>query len=208
MELTVQDSIYWIKFANERIQSEKEYLTSLDQAIGDSDHGINMARGFQQSVNKISDGSYVHVSDVFKDVAMTMMSKVGGASGPLYGTAFLRLSSAVKEKNPLDHKVFVEGLEDALNGIKQRGKANKGEKTMVDVWEPVVTLLNKNNEVTAEEIVNTAKEAMEHTKKLVATKGRASYFKEKSIGHIDPGSASSFYLFESLAKVWKSGGQA
>ncbi|PAV30927.1 dihydroxyacetone kinase subunit L [Virgibacillus profundi] len=205
MELQVKDIIQWFELTNEKIQANKDYLTSLDQPIGDGDHGINMARGFKEVVNKISTQDYENVADVLKDVAMTLMSKVGGASGPIFGTAFLKLSIAVKGSDSLNFETFTKGLEEAVNGVKQRGKATEGEKTMIDVWSPVVDYLKSEKDFQGDQIRKTAKQAMENTKEIMATKGRASYFKEKSIGHIDPGAASSFYIFEALAEVIKGG---
>lgn len=187
--------------ANEYMQENKAYLTELDQAIGDSDHGINMSRGFQEVVKKLEQSSYDDVATVFKDVAMTLMSKVGGASGPLYGTAFLKLSMAVKGKGTVDKGDIAAGLDAAAQGIQQRGKSTTGEKTMVDVWVPVVSWWNEQSEIDAADLEKTVEEAMESTKPMKATKGRASYLKEKSVGHIDPGSASSYYIFKSLAEV-------
>lgn len=201
MSFTVEKAIKWLEKVNEKIQENKQYLTKLDQPIGDGDHGINMARGFQEVVTIVNEKEYDTVSDVMKATAMTVMSKVGGASGPLYGTAFLKMSLAFKEKEIIDDATFIHGLEEALNGIKQRGRAMHGEKTLVDVWEPVVNKLKQENNFQADLILNMAKAAMEKTKETMATKGRAAYFKENSIGHIDPGSASSFYLFEALAEV-------
>nr|WP_245345428.1 dihydroxyacetone kinase subunit DhaL [Halobacillus andaensis] len=188
---------------NERLQSNKEYLTSLDQAVGDGDHGINMARGFNEVVQKIDGADYETVSDALKDVAMTLMSKVGGAAGPLYGTAFLKLSTSLKGKDSVDQESFKSGLEEALAGMKQRGKSDEGEKTLVDVWSPVIETFT--NSFNPEDLVQTAQTAMEKTKDMKATKGRASYLGDRSIGHLDPGSVSSFYLFESLAETVKGG---
>lgn len=206
MNFEIQHAVEWLNKTNTKIQENKDYLTSLDQAIGDGDHGINMARGFNEVVDKLnSTDVYESVSDVMRDVAMTVISKVGGASGPLFGTAFLKMSVVFKGSEPVDYPTFSKGIEEALNGIKQRGKANVGEKTLIDVWSPVVDQLKEASEFQSELIVNTAKEAMEKTKDTMATKGRAAYLKERSIGHIDPGSTSSYYLFEALAEVIKEG---
>jgi dihydroxyacetone kinase-like protein len=205
VELTVQQALSWAERLNEKIQTNKEYLTSLDQAIGDGDHGINMARGFQEVINKTSASEYETVSDVWKDVAVTLLSKVGGASGPLYGTAFLKMSMAVKGKNPVDYETFVHAVDEALKGVQQRGKANEGEKTLIDVWSPVLRFLQENDVINPDGLIETARNAMQSTKDIMATKGRAAYLKERSKGHLDPGSVSSFYLFESLAEVLKEG---
>lgn len=205
MELTVKEMITWLEISNKRIQENKEYLTTLDQAIGDGDHGINMARGFQEVVNKVTAQDYEAIADVLKDTAMTLISKVGGASGPLLGTAFLKMSTAVRGQESLDTAEFATALDEAVNGIKQRGKASEGEKTMLDVWSPMVDYFLDVDRFSPEIIAETAKKAMEKTEDMMATKGRASYFKEKSIGHIDPGAATSYYIFLSLAEAVKGG---
>ncbi|AXI09984.1 dihydroxyacetone kinase subunit L [Oceanobacillus zhaokaii] len=203
MEFRVEDAIQWFTKVNDKIQENKEYLTSLDQVIGDSDHGINMARGFQEVMSKLSAQEYEEVADVLKDVAMTLISKVGGASGPLFGTAFLKFSQAVKGINPVEYPSFTNGLEEALQGVMQRGKATLGEKTMIDVWSPVADAFQSADNFEENPFVEVAKRATENTKDIIATKGRAAYFKEKSIGHIDPGAASTYIIFEALAEVIK-----
>ncbi|GGB37693.1 dihydroxyacetone kinase subunit L [Lentibacillus populi] len=200
----VEHARKWMKATNERIQEKKQELTELDQAIGDGDHGINMARGFREVMTKLDGETYQHVADVMKDVAMTLMSKVGGAAGPLYGTAFLKLSMAFKGQD-VDYPLFTKGMEDAVAGVKQRGKSEVGEKTLVDVWSAVLEKLQENDHFDGSLMLDTAKAAMENTKETMATKGRAAYLKERSIGHLDPGSVSSFYLFESLAGVIREG---
>ncbi|WP_028783902.1 dihydroxyacetone kinase subunit DhaL [Thalassobacillus devorans] len=206
MKFTADLAIDWMTKANQKIQDNKDYLSSLDQAIGDGDHGINMARGFDAVMNKLGNNDYEQVADVWKESAMTLMSKVGGASGPLFGTALLKMSMAVKGEAEVDDKTFVEALEDALAGIKQRGKAEEGEKTMIDVWAPVVEKMNEAQTVEAGVLRDTAESAMEATKDIVATKGRAAYLKERSKGHLDPGSVSSYYLFAALAETLEGEG--
>ncbi|MCP8615448.1 dihydroxyacetone kinase subunit DhaL [Salirhabdus salicampi] len=205
MNFQVNEVRQWIELTNEKIQRNKEYLTELDQAIGDGDHGINMARGFQEVVNKTSSSEYTSVSDILKDVAMTLMSKVGGASGPLYGTAFLKMSMALKDKDVVDYNSLVLAIDQALQGIIQRGKANEREKTLVDVWAPVVKFLQDRTTFHADKLIQVAEKAMDDTKDLMAIKGRAAYLKERSIGHLDPGSVSSYYLFQSLGEAIKGG---
>lgn len=202
--LKVEQSLQWMEKTNTKIQENKEYLTELDQAIGDGDHGLNMSRGFQEVVKKITGEDYESVSDVMKDVAMTLMSKVGGAAGPLYGTAFLKLSMTFKDYE-VNYAIFSKGIEDAVNGVKQRGKADVGEKTLVDVWSALAERLKEEYHFNADAISETAKSSMENTKDTLATKGRAAYLKERSVGHLDPGSVSSFYLFEALAEVIREG---
>src|SRR5690625_3253455 len=128
MELQIEQTLEWFHKTNAKLQANKEYLTDLDQAIGDGDHGINMARGFNEVVKKINDTEeYAAVSDVIKDVAMTVISKVGGAAGPLYGTAFLKMSVALNEEKFVDQQVLTEALVAGLEGIKQRGKEHTSE---------------------------------------------------------------------------------
>lgn len=205
MNLTIDDTLKWMEKTNEKIQANKEYLTSLDQAIGDGDHGINMARGFQEVVNKLSVSNYENISDLLKDVAMTLLSKVGGASGPLYGTAFLKISMSVKGKVLIVKEDLALAIDEATKGIIQRGKAKEGDKTLLDVWLPVLRLLQKNDQMDWKKLEETAKYAMEGTKEKMAIKGRAAYLKERSIGHIDPGAVSSYYLFQSLAEIARKG---
>ncbi|CDQ38879.1 MULTISPECIES: dihydroxyacetone kinase subunit DhaL [Virgibacillus] len=203
MELDVLKTVEWMEQTNEKMQAKKDELTTLDQPIGDGDHGINMARGFQEVVNKLNDTEYNEVSAVLKDVAMTLMSKVGGASGPLYGTAFLKISTAVKGAGTVERDLFAKALTEAVNGIKQRGKATEGEKTMIDMWSPISEAFQQASDFRPEDMMEAAQAALESVKELEATKGRAAYFKEKSVGHLDPGAVSTFYLFEALADVWK-----
>ncbi|HLS60970.1 MAG TPA: dihydroxyacetone kinase subunit DhaL [Virgibacillus sp.] len=204
MEIQIEETIKWFQKTNAKLQANKAYLTDLDQAIGDGDHGINMARGFNEVINKINDtDEYASVSDVVKDVAMTVISKVGGAAGPLYGTAFLKMSVALKGEEVVNQQVFAKALSAGFEGIKQRGKVEVGEKTLLDVWYPVTELFRKESDVDADALIEVAESAMNKTKEILATKGRAAYLKERSIGHIDPGSASSYYLFLSLAEVMK-----
>lgn len=206
MNVTVDDAVRWFEKSNEKIQENKQYLTKLDQPIGDGDHGINMARGFAELVKVMHAEEFKTVSDVMKTAAMTIMSKVGGASGPLYGTAFLRMSFVFKDKETIDFTVLKKGLTEALLGLKKRGRAKEGEKTLVDVWESVVNELEMMDTFKGDKMIAAAENAMLQTKETMATKGRASYFKEKSIGHVDPGAVSSFYILKSLAEVLDGGG--
>ena len=207
MKWTTDEIIQWMDKTNEKIQTNKEYLSSLDRAIGDGDHGINMARGFKVVVEKIHDTSYANISQLLKDIAMTIIHHVGGASGPLYGTAFLRFSLATKQAEVIDTSIFAKGMMAAVAGLKQRGRAMVGEKTLIDVWEPVTLYIKETETIASNEIKRIAKEAMEKTKSLQATKGRAAYLKERSIGHVDPGAMSSYYMFLSLAEVLEGGGR-
>lgn len=181
----------WITQFTETITAHKEELNQLDSAIGDGDHGSNMARGVKAVKEKIDEGSYEELTDLLKDIGMSLVSKVGGASGPLYGSAFISMAKTSKDTDDT-----AEILSAGLEGITKRGNADPGEKTMVDVWHPVVEALKKGD-LTQSEI----DEALESTKEMKATKGRASYLGDRSIGHIDPGAQSSAYLFLALLKA-------
>lgn len=181
----------WLNVFGEKLTENKEHLNQLDTAIGDGDHGSNMNRGAQALKEKLESSDYDELSDLFKDVGMALVSKVGGASGPLYGSAFIEMAKKAKESND-----FTELLSSGLEGIIKRGKADVGEKTMVDMWTPVVDAV-KDGKLTKELI----EESLEETKEMKATKGRASYLGDRSIGHIDPGAQSSAYLFIALLEA-------
>lgn len=181
----------WIELFGEKITENKEHLNQLDSDIGDGDHGSNLTRGAAAVKEKVADTEYDNLSNLFKDVGMTLVSKVGGASGPLYGSAFISMAKAAQ-----DSENIADLVEAGLDGIIKRGKAETGEKTMVDVWAPVATAL-KGNSFSSEVI----QESFEKTKGMKATKGRASYLGDRSVGHLDPGAQSSAYLFESLLEA-------
>lgn len=181
----------WMLLFNEKIQANKDYLSELDTPIGDGDHGGNMARGMAAVVENLEGKDFANSAEVFQVVSMQLLSKVGGASGPLYGSAFMGIMKAEKEGTSL-----ADAVQAGLDMIQKRGKAVPGEKTMVDVWSGVVMALQK--EELTKETIHTLVEA---TKDMKATKGRASYVGERSIGHIDPGSYSSGLLFEALLEV-------
>lgn len=181
----------WMQLFNEKIQSQKDYLSDLDTPIGDGDHGGNMARGMAAAVESLAAKDFASAAEVFQAVSMQLISKVGGASGPLYGSAFMGMAKAEK-----DGKGLSEVIQAGLDMIQKRGKAVPGEKTMVDVWSGIPVSL-QSGDLTREKIGS----LVEATKDLKATKGRASYVGERSIGHIDPGSASSGLLFETLLET-------
>ncbi len=134
--------INFFKTFSQYIFENKEYLTELDSAIGDADHGINMSKGCKTALEKIENTNFKNVSDLLKVISMALMSSIGGASGPLYSTIFMKMAISLSNKENIDCKDLVKSLGIALEGIKLLGKANKGDKTMIDVWEPVVTELN------------------------------------------------------------------
>lgn len=181
----------WIELFGEKVTENKEHLNQLDSDIGDGDHGSNLTRGAAAVKEKAAETDYDNVSDLFKDVGMTLVSKVGGASGPLYGSAFISMAKAAQGSENI-----ADLIEAGLDGITKRGKAETGEKTMVDVWAPAVEAL-KENSLSSEVI----QESFEKTKEMKARKGRASYLGDRSVGHLDPGAQSSAYLFESLLEA-------
>lgn len=200
MELTVEKIQAWLDAFTDAIESNKDYLSDLDTPIGDGDHGNNMARGMTEYQIAFKKQQPTTISDTFKVLTMALISKVGGASGPLYGSAFMNMTKATKELETITSvKQLGEIVNQGLQGIQARGKAVADDKTMVDVWIPVAAAL-ENAELTVE-VIEAAKE---HTKDLVAKKGRASYLGERAIGHIDPGAASSTILFITLLETMNS----
>lgn len=189
MDKTV--AVKWMTLFNQKVQEEKDYLSELDGPIGDGDHGANLARGMTAALEALNSTEPQSASEVFKAVSMALISKVGGASGPLYGSAFMGMMKAEQAGQDL-----AGVLEAGLDMIVKRGHAQVGEKTMVDVWSPVVEAVKKN-QLTNDFI----DQAVLSTKDIVATKGRASYVGERSIGHIDPGSQSSGLLFKALLEA-------
>ena len=200
MKLTVQEIQEWLSQFAEAINQNKQYLSDLDTPIGDGDHGNNMGRGVSAYEEAFQTDHPETISDTFKVFSMAMISKVGGASGPLYGSAFMKMMKATKEVDSIDSQEKLgEVIEQGTAGIQSRGKAEADDKTMLDVWLPVTEALKAGN--LTKEIIEQAKE---HTKDLVAKKGRASYLGERAIGHIDPGAASSAILFTTLLNVIKT----
>ena len=190
-----------------KIESEKDFLTELDNKIGDGDHGINLARGFKSVEEKLPTLADKDIGAILKGVGMQLVSTVGGASGPLYGTAFIKAGNVCKGKNELTDAEFVAALDAAINGVKMRGKAVEGEKTMLDALCPAYKVLKdgiddgKNLVDALENAVNAAAQGVEYTKTIIATKGRASYLKERSLGHQDPGATSSLYMLQTTLEV-------
>lgn len=181
----------WIERFGEKVTENKEYLNKLDSDIGDGDHGSNLTRGAAAVKEKAEESDADSLSDLFKEVGMTLVSKVGGASGPLYGSAFISMAKEAQQTED-----FSSLIEAGLDGIVKRGKAETGEKTMVDVWSPVLEALKEDS--LSQEVIE---DSLQSTKDMKATKGRASYLGERSIGHLDPGAQSSAYLFESLLEA-------
>ena len=196
----------WIELAAVDIAEQRDYLVDLDRAIGDGDHGENMDRGFKAAVEALGQAEPASVAEVLKTVAKTLMSTVGGAAGPLYGTAFLRASKAAGDGD-LDGAGVAAVIAGALDGIQARGKATTGEKTMVDAWTPALEAARAAAESGSDpaavlEAAATAAEAgAAATEPMRATKGRASYLGERSIGHLDPGAVSTSLILRAAVRA-------
>lgn len=188
------------------IDRKKLYLSELDAAIGDGDHGLNLSKGFKAVEEKIQSVSNDNIGNILKTAGVALVTIVGGASGPLYGTAFMKGAAVVNEKDSIDMNDFLNILSEALNGIKMRGKSTEGEKTMIDTLSPVVDEVKKeleegkNSSFVLESIKTVARKGMESTRDIIATKGRASYLKERSIGHKDPGATSMYYVLDTICE--------
>lgn len=213
MSLDAAWALRWIELAAAQVAEQRDYLVDLDRAIGDGDHGENMDRGFKAAVEALGQAQPASVAEVLKTVAKTLMSTVGGAAGPLYGTAFLRASKAAGD-GELDGAGVAAVIAGALNGIQARGKATTGEKTMVDAWTPALEAARAAAEagsdpVAALEAAATAAEAgAAATDPMRATKGRASYLGERSIGHLDPGAVSTSLILRAAVRAAGEAGAA
>jgi dihydroxyacetone kinase-like protein len=188
------------------MEEHRRYLTKLDSEIGDGDHGNNMHRGFQAALERLDGADPATPAEVLKTVSMALVSKVGGAAGPLYGTAFLRASSAIQDMDEVSAEDAAKALEAALGGIKQRGKAEVGDMTIVDALEPAVEAAKgaASGGSVAEVFraaADAAEEGAEATVPLTARKGRASYLGDRAKGHRDPGATSTQYLLDAAARV-------
>jgi dihydroxyacetone kinase-like protein len=198
----------WIRAFAAAVAENKDYLTELDSAIGDADHGTNMNRGMQAVLAKLEAGGQDDVGALLKTVGMTLISTVGGASGPLYGTLFLQMGSSAAGKSDLSGEDWAAALAAGLAGVQRRGKAELGDKTMIDALAPAVEALRSAlaGGAAADEALRRSAEAardgMTATIPLVARKGRASYLGERSAGHQDPGATSSWLLLRTAAETF------
>ena len=206
MSLDAAWALRWIELAAADVAEQRDYLVDLDRAIGDGDHGENMDRGFKAAVEALGQAQPASVAEVLKTVAKTLMSTVGGAAGPLYGTAFLRASKAAGDGD-LDGAGVAAVSAGALDGIQARGTATTGEKTMVDAWTPALEAARAAAEAGSDpvavlEAAATAAEAgAAATEPMRATKGRASYLGERSIGHLDPGAVSTSLILRAAVRA-------
>jgi dihydroxyacetone kinase-like protein len=210
--LTAETVLRWLENCAETFETHKDELTQLDAAIGDADHGANMARGFTAVKGKLAGLRDQDIGAIFKTVAMTLISTVGGASGPLYGTFFLMAANGANGKKALSLAEVSSTFNAGLQGLMNRGKAAVGEKTMIDALVPAMEALKPAGDDSLVSALARAVEAVrkgsDSTVPLVAKKGRASYLGERSAGHRDPGAASSVLLLEALQKAEAAGSQA
>jgi dihydroxyacetone kinase-like protein len=208
LDVGYDDVVRLIRSYADVISQNKEYLTQLDSAIGDADHGINMDRGFKAALAKLDGHAPGDIGALFKTVGMTLVSTVGGAGGPLYGTLFLQLGVATAGKEALVAADWAGALVAAVEGVVARGKAELQDKTMVDALVPGRDAFGAALEGGASfadalrRSASAAEEGMKATIPLVARKGRASYLGERSAGHQDPGATSSWLLLKTVAETW------
>jgi len=196
----------WLSRFRDLVTEKRDYLTELDSAIGDADHGANMARGMSAVMEKLGGQSASTVDELLKGVGMTLVTSVGGASGPLYGTLFLRMGMTAGAVETLDAAGLGTALRAGLEGVVARGKAEAGDKTMYDAMEPALAAYDAaaasgDISAAAKAAFEAASAGRDATIDLVARKGRASYLGERSAGHLDPGATSTAYLFQALAET-------
>jgi len=215
MSLGHDDVVRWIRAFAAEVGAKKEQLTQLDAAVGDGDHGINMDRGMSAVLAKLDAATEEQdIGALLKTVGMTLVSTVGGAGGPLYGTLFLQMGTAVSGKDELGPDDWAAALEAGIAGVQSRGKAEPGDKTMIDALIPGRDALKSalaggaSFEDALRQSAEAAEQGMRDTIPLVARKGRASYLGERSAGHQDPGATSSHLLLEAAAETWAGSRQA
>jgi phosphoenolpyruvate---glycerone phosphotransferase subunit DhaL len=193
----------WMRRFAAEMEEHRGELVRLDTAIGDGDHGTNMDRGMRKALERLDSAEQADSGAVLKTVAMALVSSVGGAAGPLYGTLFLQMGGALAGQEEVDLAGYVEAWKKGLEGVKARGKAEPGDKTMVDVLVPAVEAMEQAPDLDAalRDAVEAAERGTQATTPMVARKGRASYLGERSKGHQDPGATSTYYLYRSAAEA-------
>ncbi len=208
MAASTQELLQWLDALQKVYAENKERLTALDSAIGDADHGINMDRGFGAVAAKLAGLADSDIGNIFKTTGMTLVSTVGGAGGPLYGTFFMKAGTAIGAKNEMSGEDWLAALDAGLTGVGQRGKSTTGEKTMLDALTPARDALRgaleqgQNLGQALAAAASAAEQGMKATIPMLATKGRASYLGERSIGHQDPGATSSYLMLKCAADTW------
>ena len=207
MAVTKQHVVQWLEHTAVVLNDNKDYLTQLDSPIGDADHGINMSRGFKAVLDRLPSVADKDIGNILKATGMALISSVGGASGPLYGTFFMRSGAASLSKAELNTEDLLQLFFDGVDGIVQRGRPQLGDKTMFDAWAPALeamqaAFVNGHDVITAlRSIVAAAEQGMKNTIPLQARKGRASYLGERSIGHQDAGATSSYLILKALLET-------
>ncbi len=211
MPISRDDVLSWLKVYSQALAENKDYLTQLDSSIGDADHGVNMDRGFKAVLGKLPTVADKDIGTILKSVGMTLVQTVGGASGPLYGTFFLQAGVATVNKMELSLADWVAAIDGAIASLMARGKANVGDKTMVDALVPALHALKQavadgvdEREALRQSVV-AAEQGMKNTIPMVARRGRASYLAERSAGHQDPGATSSYLMFKAMEEAWTTG---
>ncbi|MGL6168841.1 MAG: dihydroxyacetone kinase subunit DhaL [Fusobacteriaceae bacterium] len=206
INITSKDYVEYIELVYKRLLASKDYITELDSELGDGDHWINMDMGFEALVNKKEELSNMKPKDLLKNIGMIMMSVIGGSSGVLYGSAYIKAAKNISDVETLNLNSIYEILNSELLGMMERGKAEAGDKTMID---PLFTAVNsfkkslesnKNILEILESVRLSAKQGMEDTREMSAKKGRARYREDKGIGHIDPGAVTMYYQIDELMK--------
>ena len=195
MSLSRTQIVDWLYRCGDIFTKESDFLTGLDREIGDADHGLNMHRGFSKVVEKLPSIADKDIGFILKNTGMTLLSNVGGASGPLFGTFFIRAAQVTQAHQSLTLDELYQAIREGAEGVVNRGKAEPGDKTMCDVWLPVVESLRQSSEQ--------AQAAVQATIAMQARKGRASYLGERSIGHQDPGATSVMLMVQMLAAAAK-----
>ncbi|MCC6905314.1 MAG: dihydroxyacetone kinase subunit L [Anaerolineae bacterium] len=208
--VTKEQIVRWLERLASVLAENKAYLTDLDSAIGDADHGTNMARGFAKVAEKLVSVADTDIGNILKATGMTLMSSVGGASGPLYGTFFMRGGAVTASREELSVEDLGEMLHAGMQGIQQRGRAIAEDKTMIDAWIPALAaydtarIAGEDTAAALRRAVAGAEAGMKATIPLQARKGRASYLGERSIGHQDPGATSTYLMLKALLDTLES----
>jgi phosphoenolpyruvate---glycerone phosphotransferase subunit DhaL len=209
--ITKEHIVQWLEKVATVIEANKDYLTQLDAAIGDADHGANMSRGFKKVMSQLPNVADKDIGNILKTTGMALISSVGGAGGPLYGTLFMRAGMAIDAKHELTGEDMITFLQAAVDGVVQRGKARLGDKTMLDALAPASEAFKEAIEAGEDTVealrkaVAAAEQGKKDTIPMLAKKGRASYLGERSVGHQDPGATSSYLILKALLDTVTAG---
>jgi len=200
LHLTVEEAKEMFIYVADKMMESKDALTQADKAIGDGDHGIGMARGFEAVRQKLETQSFTSIGDLFKSIGMTLLTSIGGAAGAVFGTLFRGAGKNTGEQFKLNSQILSLALRDGLQAVKDRGKAKPGDKTMVDALEPAAVKSAEMNAASLEEALahtcEAARLGMEKTKEMIATLGKAKPLGPRSLGHPDPGALSTYLIFK------------